>query len=148
MTEEGSWIPSFSFDLPSQGAYSQIDSFVTINSAVGADAALNFTTLDPGFGSGENDDIFNQDIGWYQVPPNGDGQVMEDLRVWIGRFVVTGEDARNGAAFTMTSMVGYDYHNDSGAYYGEATGEFSFVPAPGVLAAIAVGGTCLRRRRR
>ena len=142
----GSWKPSFSLDLPAAGALSQIDSFVTINSGVGADAGFNFTELDPGFGTGLNEDIFNTNIGWFQTPP-GTGGVMADLRVWVGRFVVTGEEARNGAGFTMTSTVGYDYQNDTGAYYGDASGEFTFIPAPGALALIGIGGLGMRRRR-
>jgi hypothetical protein len=142
----GSWKPLFSLDLPSVGAYSQIDSFVTINSGVGADA-VNNTTLDPGFGDGLNDDIFNTDIGWYQVPP-GDGGVMADLKVWVGRFVVTGEEARNGAEFSMSSTVGYDYQNGSAPFYGEVTSDFTFIPTPGVLAAMGLGTLCLRRRQR
>jgi hypothetical protein len=143
----GSWKPLFSLDLPSVGAYSQIDSFVTINSGVGADAAFNSTTLDPGFGDGLNDDIFNTDIGWYQVPP-GDGGVMADLKVWVGRFVVTGEEARNGAEFSMSSTVGYDYQNGSAPFYGEVTSDFTFIPTPGVLAAMGLGTLCLRHRQR
>ena len=143
---EGSWKPLFSLDLPSVGAFPQIDSFVTINSGVGADA-VNNTTLDPGFGDGLNDDIFNTDIGWYQVPP-GDGRVMADLKVWVGRFVVTGEEARNGAEFSMSSTVGYDYQNGTAPFYGEVTSDFTFIPTPGVLAAMGLGTLCLRRRQR
>lgn len=148
VTADGSWKPSFSFDLPAQGAFSEIDSFVTINSAVGNDAPFNTTTLDPGFEEGLNDDIFNQNIGWYQVPGTGDGGVMDDLRVWIARFVVTGEEARNGATVQMTSKVGYDYQNESGAFYGQADGEFTFIPAPGALALMGLGGIGIRRRRK
>ena len=143
----GSWKPNFSLDIPVANAFSQIDSFVTINSGVGADAAFNITELDPGFEAGTNADIFNSNIGWYQTPPAGDGGVMADLRVWIGRFVVTGEEARNGAGFSMTSTVGYDYQNDTGAFYGDASGDFTFVPAPGVLAMMSIGGLGMRRRR-
>jgi hypothetical protein len=143
---EGSWKPQFSLDLPSVGAFPQIDSFVTINSGVGADA-VNNTTLDPGFGDGLNDDIFNTDIGWYQVPP-GDGRVMADLKVWVGRFVVTGEEARNGAEFSMSATVGYDYQNGEPPFFGEVTSDFTFIPTPGVLAAMGLGTLCLRRRQR
>ena len=148
LTAEGSWIPSYSANLPGAGAFSQIDSFVTINSVVGEESAFNLTTLDPGFGEGTNDDIFRTDVGWYQVPPNADGGVMADLRVWIGRFVATGEEARNDAGFQMTSRVGYDYQDDTIPYYGDASGEFSFIPAPGVLTAMMLGSVGLRRRQR
>ena len=148
LTAEGSWVPSFSADQPDMGAFSQIDSFVTINSVVGEDHALNLTKLDPYFGAGTNDDIFNVNVGWYQVPPNLEGGVMQDLRVWIGRFVATGEEARGAAGFEMSSTVGYDYQDGTAPYYGAASGEFTFVPAPGVLTALMLGSVGLGRRRR
>jgi hypothetical protein len=144
----GSWVPSFSANSPSSGAYSQIDSFVTINSVVGEEFALNPTVLDPYFGEGTNEDIFNTNIGWYQVPPNSKGGVMQDLRVWIGRFVATGEDARNDASFEMVSTVGYDYQDGTAPFSAGASGEFSFIPAPGVLATMMLGSVGLGRRQR
>ena len=148
LTSDGTWLPSLSGDEPALGAYSAIDSFVTINSLVGEDSASNLTLLDPGFGDGTNADIFNQDIGWYQAPPNGSGSVLADMRVWIGRFVATGEEARNNAGFEMTGTVGYDYQDGSGAFFGEASGEFSFIPAPGALALMTLGGIGIGRTRR
>ena len=87
-------------------------------------------------------------IGWYQVPPSEAGGVMPDLSVWIGRFVVTGDEARAGAQFSMTGTIGYDHGIGTGVHYAELDESFTFVPSPGTLGFIGLGAIMHRRKRR
>ena len=144
----GSWKPSFSFDIPGQ-SNSSIDSFVTIGGGVGAQAAVNVTTPDPNLGDATSDAIFNPNVGWFINPPTSDqGDVLgADYEVWIGRFVVTGDEARAGANFDIAGSVGYNYGDATGAYFGDMGGNFTFTPAPGALALMGLAGLGVRRRR-
>ena len=144
----GSWSPGFSLDIPGL-ANPVIDSFVTIGGAVGAGAATNGTALDPSFGAGQNADIFNDNVGWYAAPTAGQGGAV-DLQTWIGRFVVTGDQARAGANFDIFVDVGYNYGAGTGAFFAEDLGgNFHFgIPAPAALALLGPAGLWLRRRRR
>ncbi len=138
----GSWNPAASIDLPQAGAVPQIDSFVTINGGLGQ------TALDPGFGVGLPLDVFNEDIGWYLVPPSDLGAADDGLEVWIGRFVVTGDEARSGAYFDISGTVGYDYGAGTGVHYGDFTESLTFIPVPGTLGVLVAGGFLNVRRRR
>jgi len=147
LTVGGSWKPSFSFDIPG-AANSNIDSFVTLGGGVGALAATNITTPDPNLGAAENADIFNSNVGWFLNPPTStQGDVDGDLKVWIGRFVVSGDEARAGAGFAMNGSVGYNYGEGTGAYFGDMGGDFIFTPAPGAIALMGLAGVVTRRRR-
>ena len=140
----GTWTPSLSIDIPGT-SNPTIDSMVTIG---GVPGATNGTSLDPGFGDGTPDTIYLPDIGWYASPDSGQGNVNEDLQVWIGRFVVTGDQARGGANFDFFGDIGYNYGANTGAYFNyDQGGNFTFVPTPGALALLGLSGLCLRRRR-
>ena len=146
----GSWKPSFSFDIPGT-ANSAIDSFVTIGGGVGSMAATNVTTPDPNLGAGLNGDIFNANVGWFLNPPTStQGDVIgSDFEVWLGRFVVTGDLARDGASFGVSGTIGYNYGQGTGSYSADVNGDFLFgeIPAPGAIALLGLGGLCARRRR-
>ena len=145
---DGSWKPGFSFDIPGN-ANSAIDSFLTIGGGVGSEAVNNLTTPDPNLGQGTNPDIFNEDIGWYLNPPtSSQGDALgTEYEVWIGRFVVTGDQARGGASFSIDGTISYNYGSNTGLYSGGIDGDFVFTPAPGALALMGLGGMYGRRRR-
>ena len=142
------WLPKNPggiFDLQS---VRRSDSFVTIGGGVGADAATNVTTPDPNLGTATNPDIFNENVGWFLNPPTSSQGDVVDFKVWVGRFVVTGAEARGGANFDMSGTVGYNYGESTGAYFGDGGGNFTFnIPAPGALALLGLGGFATRRRR-
>ena len=144
----GSWKPSFSFDIPGT-ANSGIDSFVTIGGGVGTQAATNVTTPDPNLGAALNNAIFNDNVGWFLNPPTStQGDVLgSDYEVWIGRFAVTGDQARDNASFGVAGTIGYNYGQGTGSFSADIDGGFSYIPAPGALALIGLGGLCARRRR-
>lgn len=145
-TGAGSWKPSFSFEIPGS-SNPGIDSFITIGGGVGSQAATNVTTPDPNLGSATATDIFNDNVGWFLNPPTStQGDVLE-FNVWIGRFVVTGDDARNGALFTLEGVIGYNYGSGTGSFNADVAGEYTFVPAPGAIALLGLSGLCMRRRR-
>jgi hypothetical protein len=143
----GSWKPSFSFDIP-MTSNPRIDSFITIGGGVGAQAATNVTTPDPNLGAGLNSAIFNDNVGWFLNPPTSvQGDVL-DFEVWVGRFVVTGDEARNGANFDVNGTIGYNYGSGTGSFNTDVGGNFFYnIPAPGALALLGLGGLCSRRRR-
>jgi hypothetical protein len=142
----GSWKPSFSFDIAG-ASNPRIDSFITIGGGVGAEAAVNVTTPDPNLGAATNSMIFNDNVGWFLNPPTSTQGDQLDLEVWIGRFVVTGEEARNGANFDVTGTIGYNYGSGTGSFNDDVGDNFSYIPAPGALALLGLGGLCARRRR-
>ena len=144
----GSWKPSFSFDIPGT-ANPRIDSFITIGGGVGAEAAVNVTTPDPNLGTATNAAIFNDNVGWFLNPPTSTQGDQLDLEVWIGRFVVTGEEARNGANFDVMGTIGYNYGAGTGSFNDDVESNFFYgeIPAPGALALLGLGGLCARRRR-
>lgn len=144
----GSWKPSFSFDIPGT-ANSAIDSFITIGGGVGAMAAVNVTTPDPNLGAATNPDIFNSNVGWFLNPPTSTQGDVIDLQVWIGRFVVSGDQARDGANFDMAGTIGYNYGSGTGSFNDDVSSNFMFgeIPAPGAIALLGLGGICARRRR-
>lgn len=142
----GSWKPSFSFDIP-MTSNSKIDSFITIGGGVGSQAATNVTTPDPNLGAGLNGAIFNDNVGWFLNPPTSTQGDVLDFEVWVGRFVVTGEEARNGANFDVSGTIGYNYGSGTGSFNTDVSGNFNYIPAPGALALLGLGGLCSRRRR-
>ena len=141
----GSWKPSFSFDIPGT-ANSNIDSFITIGGGVGAQAAVNVTTPDPNLGAATNPAIFNDNIGWFLNPPTSTQGDVLDFEVWIGRFVVSGDEARAGANFDISGTVGYNYGSGTGSYNDDVSDNI-VLPAPGALALLGLSGLCARRRR-
>ena len=143
----GSWKPSFSFDIAGT-SNPRIDSFITIGGGVGAEAAVNVTTPDPNLGAATNSMIFNDNVGWFLNPPTSTQGDQLDLEVWIGRFVVTGDEARNGANFDVMGTIGYNYGSGTGSYNNDVDSNFYYdIPAPGALALLGLGGLCARRRR-
>ena len=145
ITVDGSWKPSYSFDTG--GGNSNIDSFITIGGGVGSQAASNLTTADPNLGIANSADIFNSNVGWYLLPPTSEQGDPIDLQVWMGRFVVTGDEARSGAEFEMSAFITYTEGSSTGAQFGNDEVNFIFTPAPGALAILGLGGVATRRRR-
>lgn len=142
----GTWQPNLS--LAAGTANPLIDSFVTIGGGVGDQAPLNQTALDPAFGDGTNDTIYNENIGWYAAPTANQGFVDINLQAWVGQFCVTGDAARAGANFDLTISVGYNYGEGTGAFFAnDLSGNYTFVPAPGAFALLGLSGLCVRRRR-
>ena len=120
----GTWKPYLSLDIPGT-ANSNIDSFITIGGGVGSQAATNRTETDPFFGAGTNPDIFNDNVGWWLNPTSTQGDVL-DFEVWIGRFVVTGDEARNGANFDVMGTIGYNYGSGTGSYNNDVDSNFYY----------------------
>ncbi len=71
-----------------------------------------------------------------------------DLQVWMGRFVVTGDQARSGADFDMSATVTWTEGSFTGAEFGSDAANFIFAPDPGALALLVPGALSSRRRRR
>ena len=143
---DGSWDPTSSEDVPGI-ANSGIDSFVTIGGGVGADAPANDTSLGgAAWGTTSGPDIFNGNVRWANYNP-AQARVDDRLQIWIGRFVVTGDEARNGAFFTVGGRSGYRYEGEAGNYFENFSGSFSFIPAPAGLPLIGLAGSFTRRRR-
>ena len=121
----GSWKPSFSFDINGV-SNPRIDSFITIGGGVGLDAATNVTTPDPNLGTATNAAIFNDNVGWFLNPrtsPQGD---VINFEVWLGRFVVSGDEARAGASFAIEGTIGYNYGPGTGSFSDDVSATFSF----------------------
>ena len=135
----GSWKPSFSFEIP--GAYDPMkDSYVTIGYGVGAEAALNQTALDPGFGAGVGPDV-PLNAGWFNLTPDN-AQFASGGQLHVGHFVMA---ADRGADFTMNAEIGYNTGSGTEVFFGSGT--FTTVPAPGALALLGLSGLVARRRR-
>ena len=142
----GSWAPQESKDV-SPNAISTIDSFVTVGGEVGSGAEKNATyfPLAP-WGDLSAPNIFNPNIRWanYNTMQT---ELDSELRVMVGRFVVTGEEARNGASFSMSGFTSYSYGTNTGTFTAHFENEFVFTPTPGAVALLGIGGASLRRRR-
>ena len=65
----------------------------------------------------------------------------------IGRFVVSAERAQAGESLLMSVQIGYNYGIGTGSFFAGADSEFAYVPAPGALALLGLGGLISRRRR-
>ena len=142
----GSWLPSNSLDIPGF-ADSGNDSYVTIGYGVGAEAASNGTSLDPGFGSGLGSEI-PAGAGWFNGnPPNeqtasafaGGVDELSGFAVMVGQFVWTGD-----AVFYFDAEMGSNAGAGSEVDFGADRFE---IPAPGALALLGLGGLAARRRR-
>jgi len=143
----GTWLPSASIDIPGFSD-SANDSYVTIGYGVGAEAALNGTSLDPGFGDGIGGTI-PAGAGWFNGnPPNAQGvsafagglDGLSGYAVMLGQFVWSGElDFRFAANIGFNTGAGSEVDFDSGA--------FPAGPTPGALALLGLGGCATRRRR-
>ena len=140
----GTWLPSASIDIPGFSDSSN-DSYVTIGYGVGADAAFNSTSFDPGFGSGTGGTV-PVGAGWFNGnPPNqqvvsefgGGTDGLSGYAVNIGQFVFSGE-----LVFAFEAEMGFN----SGATvdFGQ---DLYTIPAPGALALLGLGGLAARRRR-
>jgi predicted NBD/HSP70 family sugar kinase len=144
----GTWLPSASLDIPGF-ADSGNDSYVTIGYGVGAAAALNGTSLDPGFGdTGGLGGTIPSGAGWFNGnPPNeqvasafaGGTDGISGYAVMIGQFVFAGE-----LLFSFDAEMGSNAGSGSEVDFGSDV--FS-IPAPGALALLGLGGLATRRRR-
>ncbi len=142
----GSWLPSNSLDIPGF-ADSGNDSYVTIGYGVGAEAASNGTSLDPGFGSGLGSEI-PAGAGWFNGnPPNeqtasafaGGVDGLSGFAVMVGQFVWTGD-----AVFYFDAEMGSNAGAGSEVDFGADRFE---IPAPGALAPLGLGRPAARRPR-
>jgi hypothetical protein len=143
----GTWLPSASIDIPNFSD-SGNDSYVTIGYGVGADAATNSTSLDPGFGTGIGGTI-PVGAGWFNGnPPNeqmasafgGGTDGLSGYAVMVGQFVFAGE-----LVFSFDAEMGYN--NGTSVDFGEDLYTLPTIPAPGALALLGLGGLVARRRR-
>jgi hypothetical protein len=148
----GTWKPTLSLDIPGF-ADPTIDSYVTVGYGVGSEASTNGTSLDPSFldptGGGLGPYI-PMDAGWYNGNPNNPQYAGSDGLVHLGQFVF--ETARVDAAgafdfFVFNCEIGYNNGPGSGeTFFGD--GQYVwFIPAPGALAILGLGGLVTRHRR-
>ena len=144
----GTWNPTASLDIPGF-ADSASDSYVTIGFGVGAAAALNGTSLDPGFApTGGLGGTIPVGAGWFNGNPTSEQGVsafgggidgISGFAIMIGQFVWSGDQI-----FSFSAEMGAN----SGAGTDVVFGEDTFViPAPGALALLGLGGLVARRRR-
>ena len=145
----GSWLPSNSLDIPGF-ADSGNDSYVTIGYGVGAEAASNGTSLDPGFGSGLGGTI-PSGAGWFNGNPPAEQGVtafaggtdgLSGYAVMIGQFVFAGE-----LVFSFEAEMGSNSGAGSDVDFGQDLYTLPAIPAPGALALLGLGGLVARRRR-
>ena len=141
----GTWNPTASLDIPGFSDSSN-DSYVTIGYGVGADASLNGTALDPGFGSGLGSTI-PVGAGWYNGNPSNEQVASEfgggfngrsGYAVMLGQFVWS-----DGMNFCFEGEIGYKSGAGTDIYFGS---DVCF-PTPGTLALLGLGGCATRRRR-
>ena len=113
------------------------------------EAAVNVTTPDPNLGAATNSMIFNDNVGWFLNPPTSTQGDQLDLEVWIGRFVVTGDEARNGANFDVMGTIGYNYGAGTGSFNNDVDSNFYYVRFRHLvpLRCSASVDSALRRRR-
>jgi hypothetical protein len=145
----GSWLPSNSLDIPGF-ADSGNDSYVTIGYGVGAAAASNGTSLDPGFGTGLGGTI-PSGAGWFNGnPPSeqvasafaGGTDGLSGYAVMIGQFVFAGD-----LVFSFEAEMGSNSGAGSEVDFGQDLYTLPAIPAPGALALLGLGGLVARRRR-
>ena len=147
----GTWLPSASLDIPGFSD-SGNDSYVTIGYGVGAEAALNGTSLDPGFGeTGGLGGTIPVGAGWFNGnPPNaqtatafaGGTDGLSGYAVMIGQFVFAGE-----LLFSFDAEMGANSGPGSEVEFGADLYTLPAIPAPGALALLGLGGLAARRRR-
>jgi len=139
----GSWDPKFSFDLPAAGSLPWVDSFVTIG---GSPGSANNTNLDPNFDPSTGGFI-PSGAGWFTGAPDAlQGRADGDRRTFVGRFVVDAADAI-GESINFSASMSYNYGIGTGTFFGEGSGSWEIVPAPGALALLGLAGISARRRR-
>jgi hypothetical protein len=145
----GSWLPSNSLDIPGF-ADSGNDSYVTIGYGVGAAAASNGTSLDPGFGTGLGGTV-PSGAGWFNGnPPSeqvasafaGGTDGLSGFAVMIGQFVFAGD-----LVFSFEAEMGSNSGAGSEVDFGQDLYTLPAIPAPGALALLGLGGLVARRRR-
>ena len=143
----GTWQPTASLDIPGF-ADSSNDSYVTIGYGVGEEAATNGTTLDPDFDTFGLGGTIPVGAGWFNGNPTyaqtvsafgGGNDGISGYAVMIGQFVWAGE-----VYFSFEAQVGANSGAGSEVDFG--AGSF-FIPAPGALALLGLGGLATRRRR-
>ena len=143
------WAPNASLDIPGF-ADSATDSYVTIGYGVGAEAATNGTSLDPGFGTGLGGTI-PSGAGWFNGNPPAEQGVsgyaggidgISGYAVMVGQFVWTGA----ASSFCFDAKMGSNAGAGSEVDFGEDT-FLCFCPTPGALALLGLGGFTTRRRR-
>lgn len=139
--EPGAWSPNFTGSATNNRPY---DSFVLIGGTTGA---TNTTALDPNFSPAFGGTI-PANAGWFNSnPPNLQGRVNSTtLRTWLGRFVSEGITSSRNLDVTLTVA----WNDGLGTPGGQdlRTGSFAYVPAPGAVALLALGGLVGGRRRR
>lgn len=142
----GSWRPQDSLEMPGI-ANPLIDSFVTMGGGVGMEAVSNSTDLpfNP-WGDATGEAIFNKNLRWHNYNTT-QTRVDSDLTIMIGRFVVTGQEARDGANITLNGRADFNYGPGTGIYRQEFSQKMIFTPGPAGLAALALGLGGTRRRR-
>lgn len=139
--EPGAWSPT---QVGSSTVNRPYDSFVLIG---GNPTGTNTTSLDPNFNP-----VFGPTVpanaGWFNSnPPNLQGRVNSTtLRTWLGRFVSEGVTTSRNLNVTMT----VSWNDGVGTPGGQdlRSGSFAYVPAPGAVALLALGGLVGGRRRR
>ncbi|NQY92323.1 MAG: hypothetical protein HRT46_11805 [Deltaproteobacteria bacterium] len=137
------WDPGFSFDLPSLGSHPHVDSFVVVG---GDPGVMNNTVLDPNFDPSTGGFI-PAGAGWFSGDPAAlQGRVDGDLRTFLGRFVVSDNDAI-GESLTFSLSLGYHYGPGTGTFFAGGSNSWAIVPAPGALAFLGLAGLAPRRRR-
>jgi hypothetical protein len=139
--EPGAWSPTLTGSAVNNRPY---DSFVLIGGTTGG---ANTTSLDPNF-SPNSGPFIPANAGWFNSnPPNLQGRVNSTtLRTWLGRFVSEGVTTSRNLNVTMT----VSWNDGIGTPGGQdlRTGSFAYVPAPGAVALLALGGLVGGRRRR
>ena len=145
----GTWNPTASLDIPGFSDSSN-DSYVTIGYGVGAAAASNGTSLDPGFGNGLGGTI-PSGAGWFNGNPPaeqvatafaGGTDGLSGYAVMIGQFVFAGE-----LVFSFEAEMGSNSGAGSEVDFGQDLYTLPAIPAPGALALLGLGGLVARRRR-